>query len=154
GLLLPAASLPTEAVTFVAVLAVLVVAEPVTAAITLVYLGLVAAVLYFVISKRAVVAGRVNRDYSFRIATLMTEMVATLKEITLRNKSDEVAAVVHRNRIHTTRARANIQFLSAVPKFVVESALIGGFVLVGGAAYLQGGPASALSAVALFAVAG
>ncbi|MEE6274464.1 ABC transporter ATP-binding protein [Georgenia sp. MJ206] len=154
GLLLPAASLPTEGVTFVAVLAVLVVAEPMTAAITLLYLGLVAAVLYFIISKRAVVAGRVNRDYSFRIATLMTEMVSTLKEITLRNKSDEVAQVVHRNRIHTTRARANIQFLNAVPKFVVESALIGGFVLVGGAAYLQGGPASALSAVALFAVAG
>lgn len=154
GLLLPAASLPTEIVTFVAVLAVLVVAEPVTAAITLVYLGLIAAVLYFVISKRAVVAGRVNRDYSFRVATLMTEMVATLKEITLRNKAGEVAQVVHRNRIHTTRARANIQFLNAVPKFVIEAALIGGFVLVGAAAYLQGGSASALSAVALFAVAG
>ncbi|WP_230976521.1 MULTISPECIES: ABC transporter ATP-binding protein [Georgenia] len=154
GLLLPAASLPAEVVTFVAVLAVLVVAEPVTAAITLVYLGLIAAVLYFVISKRAVVAGRVNRDYSFRVATLMTEMVATLKEITLRNKAGEVAQVVHRNRIHTTRARANIQFLNAVPKFVIEAALIGGFVLVGAAAYLQGGSASALSAVALFAVAG
>ncbi|MCM3661067.1 ABC transporter ATP-binding protein/permease [Georgenia satyanarayanai] len=154
GLLLPAASLPAEAVTFVAVLAVLVVAEPVTAAITLVYLGIIAAVLYFVISRRAVVAGRVNRDYSFRVATLMTEMVATLKEITLRNKAGEVAQVVHRNRIHTTRARANIQFLNAVPKFVIEAALIGGFVLVGAAAYLQGGSASALGAVALFAVAG
>jgi ABC-type multidrug transport system fused ATPase/permease subunit len=154
GLLLPAASLPTEVATFAAVLVVLVIAEPMTAAITVAYLGLIAALLYFVISRRAVTAGRVNRDFSFRTATLMTEMVAALKEITLRNKSAEVAAVVHRNRERTTRARANIQFLSAVPKFVVESALIGGFVLVGSAAYLEGGTADALGAVALFAVAG
>ncbi|WP_447924812.1 ABC transporter ATP-binding protein [Georgenia muralis] len=154
GVLLPAAQLPAQAATFVAVLVVLVVAQPVTAAVTLAYLALVAVVLYFGISRQAVTAGKVNLRYSFRVATLMTEMVSALKEITLRNKLGEVATVVHDARERSTRARSNIRFLNAVPKYVVEAALIGGFVLVGGVAYAGGGMEAALGAVALFGIAG
>lgn len=154
GFMLPLLSLPTMLTTFVAVVAVLVIAQPTTAAITLVYLGLIALVLYLWVSRRSVEAGRVNRDYSFKVASLMTDMVATLKEITLRNSAGTVAAVVHKNRVHTTRARANISFLGMLPKFIFDGALVGGFLLVGGAAYLVGGVAQAFSAIALFGVAG
>jgi len=154
GFLLPVSTLPSLVTTFVAVLVVLVVAQPVTAAITLGYLGLIAALLYYVVSRRSVQAGRVNRDYSFKVASLMTDMVSALKEITLAGKAPEVAKVVHDNRIHTTRARANISFLGMVPRFVLDAALVGGFLLVGGVAYVTGGPAEAFAAVALFGVAG
>ncbi len=154
GFLLPVAGLPALGATFVAVLVVLVIAEPVTAALTLGYLGVVGLVMYFWVSRRAIVAGRVNRDYSFRVARLMTEMVGALKEITLRDKAGEVAAVVHADRRHTTRARANLQFLSAMPRYVLESALVGGFLLIGGVAYATGGASAAFSALALFGVAG
>lgn len=154
GLLLPAASIPTEILTAVAVVGVLFVAQPLIAGVTVVYLGVLAAVLYLVISSRALVAGKVNRDYSFRVATLMTEMVATLKEITLRNKAGEVAEVVSANRARAVQARANFQFLGHAPKYVLEIALIGGFVLVGAVGYWQGGEADAFAAIAMFAVAG
>ncbi|MFN3707860.1 ABC transporter ATP-binding protein [Microcella sp.] len=154
GFLIPISTLPSLMTTFVAVLVVLIIAQPVTAAITIAYLGLIAALLYFVVSRRAVQAGRVNRDFSFRVATLMTDMVSALKEITLAGKAPEVAHVVHDNRIHTTRARANISFLGMVPRFVLDAALVGGFLLVGGVAYATGGAADAFAAVALFGVAG
>ena len=154
GFLLPVLTLPTLFTTAIAVVAVIIVAQPITALVTIVYLGGIAGILYFWVSRKSVEAGRVNRDYSFKVASLMTDMVSALKEITLRNKSGEVAAVVHANRIHTTRARANLSFLGAVPKFVLESALIGGFLLVGGVAYLGGGMPQAFAAVALFGVAG
>ena len=154
GFLLPVLTLPTLIVTSVAVIVVIIVADPVTALVTILYLGTLAAVQARVISKRAVRAGRVNRDYSFRVASLMTDMVAALKEITLRDKAAEVAGVVHENRIHSTRARANIHFIGAVPRFVLDAGLIGGFLLVGGVSFLLGGPAGALASVALFGVAG
>jgi ATP-binding cassette, subfamily B, bacterial PglK len=154
GFLLPAVTLVGEALTFLSVLLVLAVSAPVTALTSLAYLGLVGFLLHLVVSRRSMVAGRVNRDYSFKVAQLLTEMVGALKEVTLRNKSREVASVVHENRIHTSRARANIQFLGIVPRYVLESALIGGFVVVGGVGYLVGGPANAASSVALFALAG
>lgn len=154
GFLLPIITLPQMLCTSIAVIAVIVVAQPLTALVTMVYLGLIAALLYFWMSRKSIEAGRVNRDYSFRVASLMTDMVAALKEITLRNMASQVAGVVHDNRIHTTRARANIAFLGSFPKFVLDSALIGGFVLVGGAAYLSGGMTAAIAAIALFGVAG
>ncbi len=154
GVLLPAVSLPQQIATFVAVFLVLIAAQPLTAAITLVYLGLVAAFMYWGTSRAAVEAGRVNLRFSLRISSLMTEMVSALKEITLRDRFDAVARVVHTTRERSTRARANIQFLGAVPQRVVEAALVGGFVLVGGLAYLTQGAAQAFSSIALFAVAG
>lgn len=154
GFLLPFMSFPSLIVTAVAVILVISVVQPVTAAVTVVYLGLIAVLLYFGLSARTVQAGRVNRDYSFRVAGLLTDMLGALKEITLRNKAEEVAGVVHDNRVHAVRARANINFLSSVPRFVLDSALVGGFLLVGGAALLMGGPAQAISAIAMFGVAG
>lgn len=154
GFLLPLVTLPMLITSVTIIVATLFVIQPVTAALTLVYLGLIAATLYVVVSRKAVQAGRVNRDYSFKVASLMTDMVGALKEITLRDKASEVAAVVHSNRIHSTRARANIGFLGSVPRFVLDAALVGGFVLIGGVALLTGGPSAAVTSIALFGVAG
>lgn len=154
GFLLPVIGLPQLMTTAVAVLIVLVVAQPVTALVTVLYLGTMAALMYFKVSRKSVEAGRVNRDYSFRVATLMTDMVSALKEITLRNMAGDVARVVQTNRVHTTRARANLSFLGSLPKFILDSALVGGFLLVGGVAYIGGGIAGALASIALFGVAG
>jgi ATP-binding cassette subfamily C protein len=154
GFLLPVMMLPSLVVTFLALIAVLVLAQPVTALVTLLYLGGIGALLYFWVSRKSIQAGRVNRDYSLRVAALMTEMVGALKEITLRDKFGEVAAVIRDNRRRSTRARANINFLGALPRFVIDSALVGGFLLVGGVSYVVSGADGAINAVALFAVAG
>ena len=153
GLLLPVASLPSQLVTFTSVLIVLVVAQPVIAAVTVVYLGAVAAVLYGWVSRRAVRNGRINRDYSFKTAQLMTEMVQALKEITLRDKAGEVAKLVDENRAKAVRARASIGFLGAIPRFVVDSAMIVGFLLIGAVGFLMGGIEYAFTALALFGLA-
>lgn len=155
GVLLPAASLIGEATTFIVVFLVLVVAQPAIALTALIYLGLVGLALYFWVSRRSQVAGRVNRDYSYTVSRLLTEMIGALKEVTLRNKSSEVAAVVHANRVRTSRARANIQFLNLVPRYILESAVIGGLVLVGAVGFVTGGGlTAAITAVSIFSLAG
>ncbi|WJL95090.1 ABC transporter ATP-binding protein [Microbacterium sp. ET2] len=154
GFLLPIIQLPALVLSFVLILAVIVVAQPLTALITVVYLGAIMALLYWVVSSRSVQAGRVSRDYSLKVVALMTEMMQALKEITLRNKVAEVAEVVHYNRSFSTRARANTNFLGSLPGFVLNGALVGGFLLVGGLGYVTGGMEAAVASVALFAVAG
>lgn len=154
GLLLPVATLPAQVVTMLSVLVVILVAQPITAILTLLYLGLVAGILYGWVSRRAVANGRRNRDFSFRTATLMTEMVQAMKEITLRDKADEVAALVNESRGEAVRARATIGFLGAIPKFVLDSAIIVGFLIIGTVGYITaGGPSGAFTSVALFGIA-
>lgn len=154
GFILPLSQIPGNAVTFIAVLMVLVVAQPVTALIAFLYLSAISLTMLLVISRRAKLAGTHNREFSFRVATIMTEMMDALKEVTLRGKLDEVGRVVSKNRQRATRARANLSFLGVVPKYAFEAALIGGFLLVGGASYLIGGAAQAVAAVTLFAATG
>lgn len=154
GFLLPAPTLLGELLSFVAIVSVLAVVQPLIALITIGYLGLIGALLFFWVTKRSRQAGRVNLKYTLRSSRLLTEMIGALKEITLSNKSDEIAEVVRANRVHSTRARSNIQFLAQVPRYVLESGLIGGFIIVGVAGFLTADIPGAISAMALFGLAG
>lgn len=157
GVLIPFCQLAGEVVTFVAVLGVLIVAQPLLATATVLYFAVVAAGLYVWVLRRAVRAGQDNRTYSARAARLLSEMVHALKEITLRGRTDELEALVLDVRSRSSRARADQSFLGAIPRYVLEAALIGGLGIgaaVGYASNPDDGVAGALSAVALFGVAG
>ncbi|MGB5936523.1 MAG: ABC transporter ATP-binding protein [Ornithinimicrobium sp.] len=154
GVLIPSAQLAGEIFTFVAVLLVLFLAQPLLATATVAYFALVAAILYRFVLRRAVQAGQDNRTYSTRAVRLISEMVHSLKEITLRNKAEEVAHVVLEQRIHASQARADQSFLGAIPRYVLEAALIGGLGLGATIGGIQDGVSGALAAVALFGVAG
>lgn len=154
GFILPTTLLVGELVSFVTVVVVLAIAQPAVAAIALVYLGALGAVLFFWVTRRAREAGQVALRFSLRSTRLITEMVGALKEVTLRAKAEEAASVVRSNRQRTTRARANTQFLAQVPRYVVDSGIVGGFALVGFAGYLMDGLTGALTAIALFGLAG
>lgn len=156
GFLLPVTTLPGLLVTSTGVVGVIVFTQPLTALITIIYLGGIAVLQYFVLSGKTRQAARVARDSALRVAALISGMVASLKEITLRDKADEVSEVVAVTRARTARARANSSFLAAVPRFVFDAAIIGGFIVVGGAAFLtnNGELDATISAVAMFGIAG
>jgi ABC-type multidrug transport system fused ATPase/permease subunit len=154
GVLIPFCQLTGEVFTFVAVLAVLLVAQPVLATATIIYFGFVAFLLYRVVLRRAVRAGQDNRQFSARAMRLVSEMVHSLKEVTLRDKSQEVADTVLKVRRRASMARANQNFLGVIPRYVLEAGLVGGLVIGGLIGYLQNGVTGAVTAIALFGVAG
>ncbi|MGW9627090.1 ABC transporter ATP-binding protein [Microbacterium sp. NPDC055521] len=154
GFVIPLSRVPSNLLTFAALLAVLLLAQPLTAVIALVYLSLIAIFVNRLISRRALLAGDVNRDYTYRVGILMTEVVEALKELTLRDRLGQVADVISRSRAKSVRARANSSFLSTLPQYSFEAALIGGFLLIGGATFFLEGPEAAIASVALFAAAG
>lgn len=150
----PGATLLGEAVNLVVVVATLAVITPAIALIALVYLLALGAVLYFWIARHARLAGQVNLDATIRTSRVILEVMSALKEITLRRREGDVAKLVEDSRRRSTRARANAYFLGQVPRYVLESGLIGGFLVVGLAGFLLGGQDQAVSAVALFGLAG
>lgn len=154
GVLIPTMTLFGELGTLAAIVIALVVFDPVVAAATIVYLALVALVLAGVISPRAVAAGRENRAWSQRTVRVLSEALGALKEVTLAGRTPDVQARVHETRGHSSRARAEANFLGQVPRYVLETALIIGFALIAGVGYLTGGPQGAVAAVGMFGVAG
>ncbi|SHE24017.1 ABC transporter ATP-binding protein [Actinomyces glycerinitolerans] len=154
GVLIPFTQLAGEVCTFVAVMVVLFVARPAMAAVTVAYFGIVALAMYLWVLRRAVAAGKDNRTYSVRAVRLVSEMVHSLKEITLRDKAAELERVVLAERRKASQARADQSFLGAVPRYMLEIALIGGLAIAAGIGYAQGGQSEALSSLALFGVCG
>ncbi|WP_324650834.1 ABC transporter ATP-binding protein [Georgenia sp. H159] len=154
GVLMPSMTLFGEVGTLLAIVVALVVFDPLIAGVTVVYLGLVALLLATVISPRAVAAGRVNRTWSQRTVRILSEALGALKEVTLAGRSQDVQARVHGTRVHSSRARSNTIFLGQVPRYVLEAALIVGFVLIAGVGYLTGGVEGAVAALGMFGVAG
>lgn len=152
--LMPGATLLSEVLSLVLIVATLALIQPAIAAITLGYILLLGAVLYLWIAKHARVAGEVNMRASLRTSRLILEIMSTMKEIALRNKEDVVSDVVESARLESARARANANFLGQFPRYVLESGVIGGFVVVGAAGLLIGGQEMAITAVALFGLAG
>jgi ABC-type multidrug transport system fused ATPase/permease subunit len=154
GFVLPLSLLPGYTLTFFLIIGVLVVSQPLTAFVALGYLALVALVVSKVIMRRSLEASTVNRTFGYKVANLMSEMVEALKELTLRDRLSQVAGVVDVNRQRAVRARANLSFLSIIPRYSFEAALIGGFLLVGIATYFTSGLNGAVAAIALFAATG
>lgn len=152
--MMPGATLLGEAVTLLAVIITLAVVQPLLAVATLVYLLVLGGVLFFWIAGHARKAGEVNVNYTVRSARLILEIIASMKEVTLRNKESEVADVVAQARISSVRARANIQFLGQLPRYALEAGLVGGFLVIGGVGFLLGGLEQAIVAIGLFALAG
>lgn len=151
---LPGATLAGELVSLVAVISTLAVFKPLLALTTLLYLSMIAAILFFWIARHARRAGEVNVRNTVRTARLVIEIISAMKEVTLRNKESEVADVVEEVRTQSARARGNIYFLSQVPRYALEAGLVGGFVIIGGVEVWRGGLEAAIAAVALFGLAG
>nr|MDQ2697789.1 hypothetical protein [Actinomycetota bacterium] len=154
GIILTTATIPGYALTIILLFGVLAVAQPGTALITILYLGIVGAVLSLLIGPKALQASRVNLHYGHRVSILIIEIIDALKELTLRGRLAEASREVDERRVHAVQARANSTFLSVVPRYAFEGALIGGFVLVGFFTFLIEGMTGAIAAIALFAAAG
>ncbi len=154
GFVMPGATILSEIVGLVVVVGTLGVVQPILAVVTLLYLGLLGLILAGWLARRAHAVGAVNVENSIRTSRLVLEIVSALKEVALRGKEREVAGVVREARTRSAQARATIYFLGTVPRFILEAGLIGGFVVIGGVGFAIGGVEQAISAVALFGLAG
>lgn len=158
NVLMPSMTVVAEFATISVIGVGLLIMDWKTAIATFAYLGLIALVLSRVVSPLAVTNGAVNRDNSIAVVRLLGEVLAALKELTLKGNEDQVESVVSQRRSAAARTRAFAQYYNQLPRFVLDAGLVGGFVVVGGVGYLGGlpdnGPAAAMTSVALFAVAG
>lgn len=153
GFLLPLSTLLMQVSTIVSVLVVLVLAQPVVALVSMVFFGLVAVILQVVVNKRVLSHATTAHTTVMKTSRLMNEMARSLKELTIRNKLQEVISIVDLNRSVSTRAKGDIAFLGGVPKYAMEISLVIGVLLLGAIGMVQGGVEAAIGAIAFFTVA-
>jgi len=148
-----AITIPCEALTAVAILGALVVFQPLTAIVALIYFGLVAAIQQLVLSRRSSVIGEELVSRTNRVYQVLTD-ARGLRRILSADSASDILRAAAQLRSRLARARAMQTFVATLPRYFLEVVLAVGLLVVGGTTYLVSDPPAALAATSLFVAAG
>lgn len=153
GILLAIVSFASEIFSISVVIAVITFTQPLTAAITLIYFLGAAVIQHKIIGVETSIAGMnvlrtQNSTYQF------IEDVANLGKLIDVQTPKSMISTLQVKQQELTNARNDIWFYTAVPRYLLESILALGFVVIGVSTYLILGPDKVFNAVTFFAVAG
>ena len=152
-LLLPIGTTVAEIVNALVIFVVLLVLDPLTALTTVVFFLLVAALQHRVLSVSMSRAGRLVASEMNTTYDLLSDAFHLGKVLKVM-PSASLEREVSRTRRRLARARAWTIFLESLPRYLMESMLAVGVVVIGAATVLARGPEALLPALSVFGVAG
>jgi ATP-binding cassette, subfamily B, bacterial PglK len=148
-----AITVPCEALTGVAIIAALVIFQPLTAFMALVYFVVVAIAQQLLLSQRSTNVGEALVQYTNSVYQSLAD-IQGLRRILSVNSAASALSAITTARAQLTRARALQTFIATLPRYFLELVLAVGLLVVGGATYLVSGAPAALAATTLFVAAG
>lgn len=148
-----AVTMPCEALTAIAIFAALVIYQPFTAIVALLYFTAIAIIQQIILSKRSSVIGDELVSNTNAVYQSLAD-IHGLRQILDSGSATEALRNSTATRTRLTRARALQTFLATLPRYFFEIVLAFGLLIVGGTTYLISGPPEALAATSLFVAAG
>lgn len=148
-----AVTVPCEALTAVAIIAALVIYQPVTAFVALLYFVVVAVIQQLLLSKRSSIIGEALVSHVNSVYQSLAD-IQGLRQILLSGSIASVLEKTTHRRRQLAQTRAMQTFISTFPRYFLEVILAIGLLAVGGFTYILSGPPSALAATSLFVAAG
>ncbi len=143
-----------EAASVVAIIGVLLVLRPLPAAVAMVYFGLVGFTFSRLIKRKAAAAGEryhVAVDAMYQSAF---HALGGVKEIKVRQRTADFAADFCENRQQFGAAKRSVQFLTDVPRYVLEVVFYIGVALLTVVVYQSAPSDQVVAELALFVAAG
>jgi len=138
----------------VVMVAGLLVVDPVTAIATFLVFLMVAYFLYRFMHVRAGELGIENSQLNIKSNEKTVEVFASYRESVVRNRRDYYAREIGQLRYSLANTSAEIGFLPYVSKYVIETTVIVGAVLIGAAQFLLQDATHAIATLAIFLAAG
>lgn len=154
GLLNNVATLFAESFLLVLVLAALFVVDPVVAAFALVYFGLFVVIVQLIINRSLKRSGREAVSGTLGTMAGISDSLDAFREISVQGKQKFFIDGINADRRKISHSGAVMTFLAAMPRYVVETALILGVLLLVGQQVLAGDVASGFATVAVFLAGG
>ncbi len=154
GLLNNLSTLVAESFLLIVIAATFILVNPVVALFTVLYFGIFVLILQVIIARtlrrasRQAVAGTI--DTMSRIA----DATGAFREIHVMNKQEFFVNSIAEARRRISRSGAEMTFVATLPRYVVETALILGVVILLGQQLLSGQLASGLATIGVFLTGG
>ena len=142
----------------VALLAILIfglfIVDPVTSVGTVLIFGVVALALFKLMHEKAGAVGAKNARLSIKSSEKIVEVFASYRESIVRNRRDFYSREIAKSRFDIADTKAEMSFMPYISKYVIETTVIVGAVLIGAIQFLMQDSAQAVATLAIFVAAG
>lgn len=132
----------------------LFVVDPTTSLSVFVVFSLVGIFLYRLLHVRAGSLGLRYSDLNIRSNAKIVEVFSSYRESVVRNRRDYYAREIGKLRFELADNEAEINFMPYISKYVIETTIVLGALLVGAVQFLMHDVEQALSTLAIFMAAG
>jgi ABC-type multidrug transport system fused ATPase/permease subunit len=131
-------------------LGVLLIVDPIIAVCTALFLGSLTAILYKKLNKRAGNLGRLDSELSIESNTNILEVLSTYRESIVRNRRNYYVKKISQTRLRLAATQAEVNFMPNISKYVVETAVILGSILVAGLQFLNKDAQQSFATLSIF----
>ena len=132
----------------------LVIVDPITAFATLFVFTIVGFFLHRFMHIRAESMGEANSNMNIKSNEKIVEVFASYRESVVRNRRDYYAREISSLRYLLANTSAEIGFLPYVSKYVIETTVVVGAVLIGASQFVFQDSTQAIGTIAIFLAAG
>lgn len=154
GVLNNVANIVAESFLLIVVTATFFVVNPVVAIFALAYFGLVVLVIQVFIGRSLKRAAKGAVEGTVDTINALSDTLDTFREISVLQKQPLFTERIARSRIRIAQSNATTTFLAGMPRYVVETALILGVVILVAQQFLSGQLATGIVIVGVFLAGG
>ena len=154
GILGAFATLISDLTLLIILFAGMILVDPITALASFVFFGTLGLILYLFLHKRARELGQ--RDYELTVSSnqLILEALGVYREIFVLNRRASYVSSLERIRFQLSKTTSEISFIPYVSKYILESAVIVGGVIIAGIQFAMNDASRAIATLAIFLAAG
>ena len=132
----------------------LFVVDPSIAAVTFIVFATIGLTLYRLMYLRAKVLGRKSVDGGIRSNEKILEVLTSYRESVVRNRRGYYVDEIAETRMELAHTAAELQFMPSISKYVVESTVVLGALLVSGVQFILQDASRAVGTLSVFMAAG
>lgn len=154
GIMNGIATIISESFLLLVVTVTLVAVNPVAALFTLAYFVVVVVIIQVLIGRKLKSASAQAVAGSIATMTALSDTLDTFREISVFGKQDFFTTRISSSRAAVSRSDATLTFLASMPRYIVETALILGVVLLVGQQFLSGQLVAGMATIGIFLTGG
>lgn len=154
GILNNVANILSETFLLVIVATAFLVINPVAAIFAFLYFAAIMVMMQYFIGRSLKRAGEDAAEGNVGAANAVSDTLDTFREISVLNKQDLFIDRINTSRLRLANSGATVAFLGGMPRYIIETALILGVVILVGQQLLTGQLASGLATLGVFLTGG
>jgi ABC-type multidrug transport system fused ATPase/permease subunit len=154
GVLATSVSLVADSSLLIIMIAALFIVDPLTACTSLLFFGTLGFILYKIMNVKAHNLGYLNSELSVESNEKLLEVLDSFRESVVRNRREYYAEEIGKIRFKLADVLAEMQLMPNVNKYVIESGMVVGAVVIAGAQFAFQDAKHAVAALSVFLAAG